>query len=86
MGITYNYAKLLLVYGDKLKKIYPTLNTKYFLEASGIKYAVVDVEQQSIIFLNSGGEIIDRIEANLAVGNPGMRFKLEYYAKHILRY
>jgi hypothetical protein len=86
MKLTKKYTKLLIVYGDKLKRVYPTPNTKDFLWFSGIKYAVVDVKEQTVLFLNKDGEIVYQVAKNSEIDQPGMRFKLEYYAKHILNY
>ncbi|MDR0858898.1 MAG: hypothetical protein LBN97_07705 [Oscillospiraceae bacterium] len=74
---------LSLVYGDKLRVVYPTKQSADYLEASGIRFAVVDVEQDQVDFLNVEGEIIASVRPGEPIGNPGLIFKLRYYLRHI---
>jgi hypothetical protein len=73
-----------MVYGDKLKRVYPSKRTEDYLWIHGIKYAVVDVAEQSVTFLNNDGEIVDQIAKDMEVDNPGLSFKLNYFVHHVL--
>jgi hypothetical protein len=77
--------KLYFVYGEQLRRVYPSTYTKDYLKEKGIKYAVVDKKGKNLLFLNLNGEIVDKLLCG--EGNPchdtGSSFRHNYYIKHI---